>query len=95
MQHPLIGKAVRFTRTGTYCGTVRKVTMTKATKKKPAAIKTLIVQRVGGPTAVTGKSYSAKCGGERVRITPDCLVGVSWFGKMRPLTQFLEKAGIL
>lgn len=97
MAHPLHGKAVQFQghgrRVGTFCGIVRKVTLTRATKKKPAVIKTLVVQRIGGEFAVSGKSYSARCGGERIRLELDAVSGVSWFGKMRPVAEFLEKAG--
>tara|TARA_R110002153_G_scaffold54447_2_gene151667 strand:- start:2696 stop:2992 length:297 start_codon:yes stop_codon:yes gene_type:complete len=95
MKHPLIGKGVSFVgggrRVGYFCGIVRRVTMTRGTKKRPAEIKTLIVQRVGGEQALRGKSYSARCGGERVRLTLDQIQGVSWFGKMRPLDEFLSK----
>jgi hypothetical protein len=97
MAHPLQGKAVQFKgsgrRTGTFCGIVRKVTLTRATKKKPAVIKTLVVQRIGGELAVSGKTYSAKCGGERIRLVLEDVLGVSWFGKLRPVVEFLEKAG--
>jgi hypothetical protein len=99
MAHPLIGKAIGFNgdgkRIGFFCGIVRKVVMTRGTKKRPAEIKTVTVQRIGGDQAVSGKSYSAKCGGERIRLTPDYIVGVSWFGKMRPLEEFLSKASTL
>jgi len=95
MAHPLQGKAVGFRgtgrRVGFFCGVVRKVTLTRATKKRPASVKSIVVQRIGGELAVSGKSYSARCGGERIRMTLEDLTGVSWFGKMRPVQDFLEK----
>tara|TARA_R110000737_G_scaffold47134_6_gene67075 strand:+ start:11821 stop:12105 length:285 start_codon:yes stop_codon:yes gene_type:complete len=91
MGHPLQGKPVCFRREGFYCGIVRKVTMTRGTKKRPAQIKTLVVQRPGGEMANMGKSYSARCGGDRVRLKIDEVTGVSWFGKMRPVCEVLSK----
>tara|TARA_R110000764_G_scaffold36736_2_gene81979 strand:+ start:15699 stop:16001 length:303 start_codon:yes stop_codon:yes gene_type:complete len=95
MAHPLIGKPVGFQgggkRIGFFCGIVRKVTMTRATKARPATVKSIVVQRIGGEQANSGRSYSARCGGERIRMTLEDLTGVSWFGKMRPVQDFLEK----
>lgn len=92
-KHQLVGKPIQFTsggrRAGTFYGIVRKVTLTRATRKRPAEIKTLIVQRPGGENVVNGKSYSARCGGERIRITLDQVQAVSWFGKLRPLDEWL------
>ncbi len=89
--HPLVGKSISFKREGYYCGIVRRVTMTRGTKLMPSRIKTLIVQRPGGTLANNGKSYSARCGGERVRLTMDQVTGISWFGKLRPVDEILSK----
>tara|TARA_R110002167_G_scaffold93122_2_gene249841 strand:+ start:37658 stop:37954 length:297 start_codon:yes stop_codon:yes gene_type:complete len=93
--HALVGKGVIFlgtgNRIGRFGGIVRKVTMTRGTKARPSTIKTIVVQRPGGPGSINGKSYSARCGGDRIRLVPDEIIGVSWFGKLRTLDEFLGK----
>ncbi len=99
-KHPLVGRAITFQsagrQVGTFAGIVRLVTLTRATKgtkKKPgrvAVLKTVTVQRPGGEAMMGGGSYSARCGGKRLRLEPDQVRGVYWHGKMRPLAEFLE-----
>ena len=99
-KHPLVGRPVTFQGTARYAGMragiVRGVTMTrgtKGTKKKqgrPAVLKTILVQRPGGDAQTSGSSYSARCDGDRHRVGPDQVLGVSWHGKIRPLAEFLE-----
>lgn len=71
---------------GTYYGVVRAVKLHKRTGELLSAT----VQRPGGERAVTGATYSARCGGETLRLRPEELEAVSWRGRMLPLAEFLR-----